>query len=346
MDAAAFDRLMTAPGLAARTARAALRLAEPAYSLAARLNGRRRHHRAQSLPVPVVSVGNLTCGGTGKTPVVAWLANRLTREGWSPGLLSRGYGAVDDRGNDERRVLDALCPGVPHEQDRDRIAAGRRLIADGCDLLILDDGFQYRQLHRTVDLVVVDALNPWGYGHCLPRGLLREPVAALSRATHVLINRVDSVDAATVAAIRAEITRHTAAPVLTADVRPTRLIDADGRTAPLSELDADALPFCGLGNPAGFAATLASLGVTGRIESFPDHHHFGPADLARLADLASRRGCDQLVCTQKDLVKLTGGRLAGRDVWAIEIALQIETGASSLLQAIDSCGRTPLRQAA
>ena len=122
-----------------------------------------------TIPVPVISLGNLTTGGTGKTPLAAYLTNWLIREGCRPGLLSRGYRSLPVQdgtgitgGNDEKRVLDQLCPGVPHLQQRDRVCSARRAVVEyGCDILILDDGFQHRRLHRDLDLVLIDALRPW-----------------------------------------------------------------------------------------------------------------------------------------------------------------------------------------
>ena len=331
MDSTAFAELASGRrrGPIAALTRTVLRVAEPAYAAAAEWNGRRRAARMQTLSVPVVSVGNLTCGGTGKTPVVAWIAQELLAAGRSPGLLSRGYASLDDvagdglaSGNDEKRVLEALCPGVPHRQARDRVAAGQALIDDGCDGLVIDDGFQYRQLHRDLDLVLIDATQPWGFGHCLPRGLLRERPAALQRADGVLINRADAIGAAALELLRDEITQHTTAPVMTGRVCPVGLVNAAGGTAPLTELSAAALPFCGLGNPDGFAQTLRSLGVNRPPIARPDHHHYTRDDLARLSIAAADAGADQLVCTRKDIVKLTATRLEGRPIWAVDIAFR------------------------
>ena len=335
MDSTAFAALASGRrrGPVASLMRTVLHAAEPAYAAAANWNGRRRAARMQTLTVPVVSVGNLTCGGTGKTPVVAWIAQELLAAGRSPGLLSRGYASLDDvaegvagdgaaGGNDEKRVLDALCPGVPHRQARDRVGAGRTLAADGCDAIVVDDGFQYRQLHRDLDLVLIDATQPWGFGHCLPRGLLRERPAALQRADVVLINRADAIDAAAIEQLQSEIRQHTDAAIVTGRVCPVGLVDAAGNTAPLSKLSPAALPFCGLGNPGGFAQTLRSLGVTREPIARPDHHHYTRDDLARLSIAAADAGADQLVCTRKDIVKLTATRLEGRPIWAVDIAFR------------------------
>ena len=307
---------------AAACLRGVLRPASSVYAAAAAANSWLRTRRVQSLPATVISVGNITCGGTGKTPVVAWLVNELSAAGHTPGILSRGYAALDDTTNDERLVLDALCPGVPHVQQRDRIAGGRALIAAGCDVLVLDDGFQYCQLDRQLDLVVIDALQPWGFGHCLPRGLLRETPRSLRRADAVLINRADELTSHACDALISQIEQHTTAPIMTARVRPTRLVNPPGETASLDQLrDRATQPFCGLGNPDGFAATLRSLGVETAPLAFPDHHHYTAADREQLRATAKASGAVQFVCTQKDLVKLPEATIAGRPVWAVEIAL-------------------------
>jgi tetraacyldisaccharide-1-P 4'-kinase len=146
-------------------------------------------------PVPVISVGNLTTGGTGKTPVVALIVQQLQQAGLKPGIVSRGYRALDDEGNDERRVLDILCPGVPHVQNRDRVAAVTAAVADhGCNVIVADDAFQHRRLGRTLDVVLIDATNPWGGGFVLPRGLLREPRIGLRRAGLIAVTRSDQIE--------------------------------------------------------------------------------------------------------------------------------------------------------
>jgi tetraacyldisaccharide 4'-kinase len=146
-------------------------------------------HRAN---VPVVSIGNLTAGGTGKTPMVAAVADWFTSRNMLPVILSRGYRALEDSLNDEKLVLDQLCPHVPHLQSPDRLKSAREASAHlGAQVLILDDGYQHRRLARDLDIVLIDALDPWGAGHLLPRGLLREPKSALQRADLVVLTRAD-----------------------------------------------------------------------------------------------------------------------------------------------------------
>jgi tetraacyldisaccharide 4'-kinase len=285
--------------------------------------------------VPVVSVGNITTGGSGKTPIAAWLANWFTSLGKRPAIVSRGYRSLDEGGNDEYRVLEQLCPGVPHELDRDRVAAARRAIESHLpDVLILDDGFQHRRLARDLDVVLVDALNPWGYGRLLPRGLLREPKSALGRADLVTITRVDRCDDATLSRLRSEIAAETTAPVAEVAFPPLRLQSFDGRMADLASLNGKKLlAFCGIGNPDGFRGTLSACGYSEEIvwlEAFPDHHHYTADDLRRLQSLADSKGAEAIVATQKDLVKLDPAWFDQRPVWAIVIGAEFRAGQDEL----------------
>ncbi len=180
------------PGVAARVLRAALRVLEFPYQWAVRLRNWRYDHRPMAVhrvAVPVISVGNITAGGTGKTPMVAWLAQWAQQHNLSVALLSRGYrtppdGHSESLGNDEARELAQRLPEVPHIQNPDRVA-GAQLAIDRhhCQLIVLDDGFQHRRLGRDLDIVLIDALRPFGYEHLLPRGLLREPLSGLARAS-------------------------------------------------------------------------------------------------------------------------------------------------------------------
>ena len=134
------------------------------------------------MPVPVVIIGNITVGGTGKTPFVAWLANWFHDNEVRVTILSRGYRSVSGDVNDEKMVLDQLCPDVPHVQNPNRVEAAITARRDhAAQLLILDDGYQHRRLSRDLDIVLIDAINPWGYGALLPRGLLREPMEKTSK---------------------------------------------------------------------------------------------------------------------------------------------------------------------
>ena len=260
--------------------------------------------------VPVISVGNLTTGGTGKTPVVALVVQILQQQDRIPGIISRGYRSVDGQGNDEKRVLERLCPGVPHEQNSSRYAAARKLIGTtDIDTIVMDDGYQHRQLHRELDIVLIDATNPFGYDHLLPRGLLREPLTALKRADVVLITRSDMVAESVLAKIEERVRK--IAPKLTdrigrVEFRPSGLIDGHGQRCMVEELrDQPVMLVSGIGNPEAFAETCRKAGL--RVEAtqwFPDHYHYTKEDLTEIAERAASKGINRVITTLKDLVKI------------------------------------------
>ena len=147
--------------------------------------------------VPVVSIGNLTTGGTGKTPIVCFLAKKLRQHHLRVSIVSRGYGRGEAESNDEAMELADRLPDVPHVQDADRVEAARIAVQElATQIVLMDDGFQHRRLHRDLDIVVIDATCPFGFGYLLPRGLLREPIASLRRADLVILSRCDLVDSA------------------------------------------------------------------------------------------------------------------------------------------------------
>jgi tetraacyldisaccharide 4'-kinase len=315
--------------------REGLRALSVPYGWAVRLRnsgydaGRLRRHRAD---VPVVSIGNLTLGGTGKTPCVEYVARFFAERQLRVAILSRGYGA---RGrNDEALLLDENLPEVPHLQGPDRVALAYEARAClGSDVLVLDDGFQHRRLARDLDVVLIDATNPWGGGHLFPRGLLREPIAALQRADIVMLTRCDLVDAAAHAELRQALARIAPGmPVVETSHRALGLAHESGR-ADIGRLRGrPLLAFCGLGNPRAFRRTLDNLGLNvADFRTFPDHHHYSPADLDELAAWAQGQAADSVVVTtQKDLVKLRRTALGGKELWALRVGLHFEAGQALL----------------
>lgn len=286
--------------------------------------------RTYTAGVPVVSVGNVTTGGTGKTPVVAWLANWLSERGVRPAILSRGYRALDETTNDEKLVLDRLCPGVPHVQNPDRVAGARQAIREfGAEMLILDDGFQHRRLRRDLDIVLIDALQPFGYGRLLPRGLLREPLSGLRRADLIAITRADRLTGAGREAILAAIApwRPTGEAPVEIAFSPLGLVNELGERNDMSAIRGRAVAaFCGIGNPAGFRGTLEDAGANVvEWREFPDHHHYTAADVRELVARARSAGAI-LVTTLKDLVKIRAEWTGGFPVWAIDLGARIVRG--------------------
>lgn len=313
-------------GVVASVLRVALSGASLGYRLAIRLRNesfQRGWKSIQRTAVPVISVGNLTTGGTGKTPLVAIVCHLLQESGLRPGIVSRGYRSVDGGANDEKLVLSLLCPDVPHAQNPDRVAAAKSLtIDDAVDAIVMDDGFQHRRLHRDFDIVLIDATNPFGYEYLLPRGLLREPLSSLQRADVVIITRSDHVEERVLKEIEQAILD--ASPQLVDRImnvifRPTLLRSSDGTKMSLS--DAASRPvhlMAGIGNPDAFHATAIKAGLRVAGTSwFPDHHHYTDEDLNQVRQKASASGDALIVTTLKDLVKLPTGCL---NVQALEIA--------------------------
>lgn len=330
-------------GLGAALLRCGLTVLEPMYATAIAARNFAYDRRLPLTPIhraslPVISVGNITTGGTGKTPTTAWIAKQLQSQGHRPVLISRGYRSLDGVENDEKLLLDELCPGVPHLQNPDRVQSARLATEQQLgDVLILDDGFQHRRLHRDLDIVLIDAVNPWGYGHLLPRGLLREPLRSLRRADMVLLTRTELVGDGDLQAIRDQITRRTPAPVVATRFVPTQLVSSHGETRELEMLREHPIAaFCGIGNPQAFRQAL--MRTTGHerlgFREFPDHHHFTPQDITDLADWATQQGARHVITTRKDLVKIRQPKIGNCHLWALDIDLECVDGASELLKAL------------
>jgi tetraacyldisaccharide 4'-kinase len=293
-------------------------------------------HRVYRAKAPVVSVGNLTLGGTGKTPCVEYVARYFREQHRRVAILSRGYGARAGR-SDEALVLEDNLPDVPHLQGVDRVTLASRAVDEfASEVLILDDGFQHRRLARDLDLVLVDATDPWGEGFLFPRGLLREPTVELRRASVVMLTRCNQVEASERGRLREAITRLAPkAPIVETSHRPIELIRTDRAVAKLGRLMGQpVIAFCGIGNPMAFRQTLIDLGakVIG-WRAFPDHHRYSGKDVLELQAWASSQPADcQMVTTHKDIVKIRQSQWGTKELWAVRISLQIEKGEKELHQ--------------
>ncbi len=338
-----FRRLVSGErrGVMAALLRVGLAVAEVPYRYVVGLRNR-RYDRGQSeihhVDVPVICVGNLTMGGTGKTPMVQFLARWFRERNVRVGIVSRGYRANSGERNDEAKELSEKLPDVPHVQNSDRVAAAT-LAVDELDmqLILLDDGFQHRRLHRDLDIVLLDALEPFGFNHVFPRGMLREPLAGLARAHVAVMTRADLVTPATRALVRDRVLG--IAPHLKwVEVahHPTALL---GRRQPeeLQQLSGKrVLGFCGLGNPAGFRQTLEE-GDFDLIDfrEFPDHHHYTREDIEGLRKWVEQSQPDFLICTHKDLVKIDVDRIANVPLRAMLVEMRVLTGEAALLAALE-----------
>jgi len=301
--------------------------------------------KPQRVSVPVISVGNVTTGGTGKTPIVALIVQLLQHRGFQPAIISRGYGSVDGEPNDEKRVLERLCPDVPHEQNRSRYIAARRVTeSKPIDVIVMDDGFQHRQFHRDLDVVLIDATCPFGYDRLLPRGFLREPPASLKRADAILITRSDMVSEKRLDEIIARVRRVASCPderICQIDFRATGLINRAGQRSPLRDYSTTPVMLVsGIGNPDAFEDTCRRCGlkIVG-THWFPDHHHYLPQDLESIEGLRKKLGAAQVVTTLKDLVKLPDES----HFWALEIAANFpESGqAAAFAEFLSNCVSEP-----
>ncbi|MBF0627884.1 MAG: tetraacyldisaccharide 4'-kinase [Magnetococcales bacterium] len=301
--------------------------------------------RAYRAPCPVISVGNLTVGGTGKTPMVLWIARRLQAAGHRVAVVSRGYRqesrarvtvVADPDGvrlappeaADEAVLIARSLPGVTVLTGADRPALIRHAVeALQCDRIVMDDGFHRLDVARDLDLVLVDARRPFGNGRLLPGGILREFPAALSRCDALILTRADD-PISTGKSLERLGRLFPGQPLLTAIHAPTAWIPIHppGPPLPLDALRGQAAyAFCGLAAPEGFQRTLAALplALTG-FHPFPDHHPFTSAELERLQKEAQKGGADCLVCTEKDAVKVHASPAI--PLFALRVEMQVEQG--------------------
>ena len=351
------DRIWYDDGLDARATRAML---APAAALFGAIVRRRNARFDQSTAagrsralVPAVSVGNLTVGGTGKTPVSAWCAARLRAQGARPAIVLRGYG------DDEPRVHALLNPGVPVVVSPDRTAGNVTARTRGADCVVLDDAFQHRRAHREADLVLVSADSWRGRDRLLPAGPFREPLGALRRASVVVLT-VKAADAGRVAALEKavaaaapEVPRAVARLVpdelrlVSALPDPTRAPGAAraeraGLLArPVSDLAGRRVGvMTGIGDPAAFEAQLRALGADiVHVARFGDHHAFASQDAARTVGAVAAHQDDAgfigVVCTLKDAVKLRDLWPRGApSLWYVSQSVVIERGAEALDRAL------------
>jgi len=301
--------------------------------------------RRKRLPRPVISVGNLTIGGGGKTPLVIWLAAALAAKGLKPAILSRGYGRkgtqaalVDPQkpwqiAGDEPFLMATRLGHVPVAVAADRFNAGLLVLSNHeVDLFILDDGFQHRRLGRDLDIVVVDNIRRFGNGRLLPAGTLREPLRRLGDADVVVVTRAEDQDED----LGKVISRFTPARIVWSDYGSTELLPLDeyvdgndnlARSGPF-------LAFCGIAGPEGFQRSLEKYGldVVG-LETFPDHHPYRNADLDHVVEKAKRLGAVALVTTEKDAVRLPAG-IYPLPIFALAVKVETHRGDEALLEPV------------
>jgi tetraacyldisaccharide 4'-kinase len=308
------------------------------------------HSRA--LPCRVVSVGNLTVGGTGKTPAVEMAVRTLTDIGHRPAVVSRGYGRRSggiqivadaasirldaEEGGDEPFLLARRLPGVPVVVGSNRYEAGRTAVERfGVTAIVLDDGFQHRTLVKDLEIVMARAVQPWGNGRLLPGGPLREPLSGLGRA-HLVVVTGAATPSGT-AAVEAAVARYApSVPVLRAVHAPTECWESGSMRPVAVERLAHTrlLAFAGIGAPAAFRRTLDETGAAvADLVTFADHHWYSRDDLARLAARAEELSVEALVTTEKDWVRLRRLPPVKRPIYVLRIRLVLTAGEAEWLAA-------------
>lgn len=335
-------------GVLAGVMRFGLLLATVPYRIAVALRNRGfdRGQQIENCGVPVISVGNLTTGGTGKTPIVAFLARWFRDHQIRVAIVSRGYGRGDADENDEAAELHQRLPDVPHVQNPDRVEAARVATEElESQVILMDDGFQHRRLHRDLDVVLVDATCPFGYGHLLPRGLLREPIKNLRRANVVILTRCDQVPPQQIDHVISTIRKFDPEIlILRSTHHPSGLLRHPGKSSPVDDLNGIRVALVsGIGNPAAFRTSVEDVGANVVAEKkLPDHAAYDRDTVEQLRQWASNLDAvDLLVCTQKDLVKLQTDRIAGVPIVALTIEAMIESSdefETLLDQIANSCG--------
>jgi tetraacyldisaccharide 4'-kinase len=298
--------------------------------------------RKRRLGGTVISVGNLTVGGTGKTPMVLWLADRLCAEGKQPAILTRGYrgGAQADATGipqaDEVALLrERLSGRAQLGVGKDRYSTGKVLERHGAEWFILDDGFQHLALERDADIVLIDAADPFGGGRLLPAGRMREPRTALARSDIIVITRTEHAPG-----LEAMVRRFTTSPVFYAQAELAAVLRAPALqlALPLDRTNVKFFAFCGIGNPAAFFYDLRrwAFPVVGE-RHFPDHHRYSAQDVSVLDREAASVGAEALVCTEKDVFNLREALPTSLPVYVCRVQLvpfDAERFWSAILEAV------------
>jgi tetraacyldisaccharide 4'-kinase len=288
--------------------------------------------RVHAADIPVVSVGNITVGGTGKTPFAAWIAARLRELGRSPAIVLRGYGG------DEPFVHRRINPGIPVIVAPDRVQGIAEAESRNADVVVLDDGFQHRRAARQADIVLFSADNWPGRARLLPAGPFRESMSALNRASVIIITRKAATDEGVSAAESSIRNAAGAKPIAVVRFEPAEIVSEstpDLRMPVNSLAGKRVLAIAAIGNPQAFFAQLEGAGVTVVPRPFPDHHSFSDHDIGEMIETA--RSVDHVVCTLKDSVKRGVSWPADASpLWYVSLAVHIERGAQSIDELLSS----------
>jgi tetraacyldisaccharide 4'-kinase len=302
--------------------------------------------KSTRLPVKIFSVGNITTGGTGKTPLVELMAKSLHQSGRKVAILSRGYGSGslskenNDIVNDECLTLRENLKDVQILVGKDRVINGEKAIRDyGVDCIILDDGFQHFKLSRDLDIVVIDSLNPFGGEYLVPRGSLREPLKNLRRADIFIISHCDQSSEKSLKSIYSRLKQlNTDAPVCESIHRATHIENiADNSILELGWLKGKKIyGLSAIGNPESFAFTLKGLDADLiKHKVYCDHHAYTSEEIDSVISDANSLGVDAIVVTQKDIVKIRNMNIGTTKILSLKIELEITKGIELYNETID-----------
>lgn len=315
----------------------------------------RNPNRIFRASVPVLSIGNLTLGGTGKSPAVIRIALELEKMGLKPAVLSRGYRAKEqnhsqeDGLNDEGREMAARLPNAVFLQNPNRCESARRAVEEfGADVILLDDGFQHRKLFRDADLVLIDAEEPFGInGKLFPCGTLREPMKGLERADAIFLTHSERMNLRERHSLQEELS--TRFPMKKGRLwietvhRPTAILAPNGKALSIPEFceeltNSSGMPlrlgaFCGIGKPSGFFQTLSQIGIIPADQKiYPDHHPFCEKELEELHEWMKEKSLDALLCTEKDRVKFPRNLPEDFPLFTLRIELEFLSGEKEFLE--------------
>lgn len=326
--------------ICAAVLRLILRIAASMYSIIIRLRnffynvGLFKTHRTEAA---VISIGNITAGGTGKTPLVIRLTKYLAQN-HRCAILTRGYKSKHD--TDEPALFAKACPNVKIIRNPDRVAAALEAVTThNAEVIILDDGFQHRRLDRDLDILTIDAILPFGYEKILPAGLLREPLCAIKRADAFVITRADQVSEDDLKQVKNKIIQQKPDAVIAGAVHePVCVKTKDDRTVKVEELaDKNVFAFCGIGNPQAFFKTITELKanlVGSKI--YNDHHHYTDSDLVEIYKKGESVNAELILTTEKDWTKIDSLNLPAKPPLFAYLSIQLKftSGEDKLKQLI------------
>lgn len=311
---------------------------EVAYYIGYRVSKAYKTYKKKRLPSPVISVGNLTLGGTGKTPAVIAIAEEAIKRGYTPCILTRGYRGkikkpvIVSKGNgplcspfdagDEAFLMAERLKGVEVIKSADRYEGGH--LSENANLFILDDGYQHWKLHRDKDILLIDSIDPFGNGKLFPSGKLREPSSEVKRADVIVITRASEAHNDLLDTLK---TYNKDAEYYLSHVNATWLVRHDGELFSANEiLRKRVYAFCGIGNPGSFIQSVLRFGVyLVGFKSFRDHHIYTDQNIEEIRQEAMKTGANWILMTEKDLVKLNKFKLP-KDFVALRVDFQIDRG--------------------